>query len=945
MRRNQKMLLWLASPLVLLIATCPAFGVLRDGGIDPANLGKGDWIYFMNAATNRLEGNVSSVTNEASLMQYYKSQGIRYVIVKAATSASLFNGSYATPQFTTNLVNIAHANGLLIFGYNRSYGSNVAAEVGISDYVFHCGADGFVWDAEAEWETGGGQPWITNGPAQAWQLCSTVRSNWPNKFLAHAPFPIIYLHSSFPYKEFGYWCDAVMPQIYHFSAAGIKASPSAAINWSDVNWRTWQNSLASLPAGNSNGISVHWTNAIKPIIPLQDVYGPLYASPHPNKDVMEFIDYAAADPNTQTTGGYQGVNFWRADLHGAEQWTHIKTGTSGNFNGLVNNLVLDDARATFVGNWTHVRVFGATTTLPTYYGATGSDTNSFGTNYFSIPHGAGGGYAEFRPNILVPGDYDVYQWHPFVTNAAADTPFQIVHALGDTTVRANQQTNAGNWSLLGRFNFTSGTNGYIRVRDDSSVAGKLAVADGIKLIFAATNLPAAAAIFSHPTNSTVTAGQSAAFSVAAGGRPPLSYQWFFNTAIISQATNNVYTLTNVQVSDRGNYSVTVSNAFGAVTSSNAALTVNFSLTTAVIGGGSIARNPNQSHFLPGAAVSLTAQPNPGSTLVGWSGDATGLANPLAVFLQSNLTVSATFWNTNGNLFLDNTNVEVTFSTGWSTGSASTDKYLLDYRFASTAAGGDATATYRPALGVAGYYDVFIWYPQGSNRASNAPWSVVYSGGTTNIPVDQTVGGGDWRLLAAARPFAPGTNGFVQLSNGTGAAGKVVLADGVRFSFVAPLNTPPTIAAQPQDQAVKMGSNVTFSVSASGFPPPSYHWRFNNQAISGANTASFVRSNVQPADAGNYSVIVSNSVGQLVSSNAALTVLPLAALWLQKLAALPDGRISLVVTGEPGYPFWLERSTNIAFWQTVTNLPNPTGTAAFTDTAASNRNAGFYRARQ
>jgi hypothetical protein len=143
----------------------------------------------------------------------------------------------------------------------------------------------------------------------------------------------------------------------------------------------------------------------------------------------------------------------------------------------------------------------------------------------------------------------------------------------------------------------------------------------------------------------------------------------------------------------------------------------------------------------------------------------------------------------------------------------------------------------------------------------------------------------------------------------------------------------------------MGSNVTFTVIARGFPPPTYHWRFNNQAISGANAASFVRSNVQPAHAGNYSVIVSNLVGQLVSSNATLTVLPLAALWLQNLAALPDGRISLVVTGEPGYPFWLERSTNISFWQTVTNLPNPTGTAAFTDTAASNRNAGFYRARQ
>src|SRR5262249_31802126 len=154
---------------------------------DPANLGKGDWIYYTSMATNKLGGNVLSVTNETSLMQFYQSQGINYIIVKAGTSNFLFNGSYSFPQFTTNLCNIAHANGILIFGYNRSSGGDIPGEIAISDYVFNCGADGFVWDAESEWESS--QPWIgANGPALAWQLCSAVRSNWPTKFLAHAPF-------------------------------------------------------------------------------------------------------------------------------------------------------------------------------------------------------------------------------------------------------------------------------------------------------------------------------------------------------------------------------------------------------------------------------------------------------------------------------------------------------------------------------------------------------------------------------------------------------------------------------------------------------------------------------------------------------------------------------------------------------------------------------------
>src|SRR5882762_1056725 len=84
---------------------------IRDGGIDPSNLGKGEWIYSMTDATNKLGGHVSSVTNETSLMLWYKSQGIRYMIVKAGTSDQLFKGCYSTPQFTSRLANIAHTNG------------------------------------------------------------------------------------------------------------------------------------------------------------------------------------------------------------------------------------------------------------------------------------------------------------------------------------------------------------------------------------------------------------------------------------------------------------------------------------------------------------------------------------------------------------------------------------------------------------------------------------------------------------------------------------------------------------------------------------------------------------------------------------------------------------------------------------------------------------------
>lgn len=464
---------------------------IRDGGIDPSNLGKGEWIFYMSDATNRLGGNVSTVTNETSLMRFYKSQGIRYLIIKAATSDKLFNGSYSFPQFTARLVDIAHAEGILMFGYNRSWGSNIVAEIGISDYVFEQGADGFVWDAEAEWESG--NSWIGNeGPAKAWELCSTVRSNWPTKFLAHAPFPIISLHSSFPYKEFGYWCDAVMPQIYHFSSANIKRSTSAGINWTDANWASWQNSLYALPSTNINGMTVYWTNSIKPLAPVHDVYGPLAptsprpATPLPNKDVTEFMDYLSADPHSVTASGYKGVNFFRTDLHGTVQWANIKAGTSGDFPGIINNIVIDDHHATKAGAWTAVRTFSN----GQFFGGT-TDTNSFGTNYLTKTSGSGSAHAQFTPNIRTAGDYNVYQWHPELTNASASVPFIINFNGGSTLVYADQRTNSGSWSLLGKFNFMTGTAGYIRMTDAIPENDKVAACDGLKLVFVApSSVPA-----------------------------------------------------------------------------------------------------------------------------------------------------------------------------------------------------------------------------------------------------------------------------------------------------------------------------------------------------------------------------------------------------------------------------------------------------------------------
>jgi hypothetical protein len=72
-------------------------------------------------------------------------------------------------------------------------------------------------------------------------------------------------------------------------------------------------------------------------------------------------------------------------------------------------------------------------------------------------------------------------------------------------------------------------------------------------------------------------------------------------------------------------------------------------------------------------------------------------------------------------------------------------------------------------------------------------------------------------------------------------------------------------------AVNAGQNATFTVTATGTPAPTYQWRKNGAAITGATSATLSLSNVQDADAGSYDVIVSNSAGSLTSTAAVLTV--------------------------------------------------------------------------
>ena len=104
--------------------------------------------------------------------------------------------------------------------------------------------------------------------------------------------------------------------------------------------------------------------------------------------------------------------------------------------------------------------------------------------------------------------------------------------------------------------------------------------------------------------------------------------------------------------------------------------------------------------------------------------------------------------------------------------------------------------------------------------------------------------------------------FVTVSNSLG----MVTSRTARVVIVVP----PAITQQPAAQTNFQGSSVVFSVVVTG-TGPTYQWKFNGGAISGATNATLVLTNLLGSDAGKYKVEVENMAGRVTSAEIVLTV--------------------------------------------------------------------------
>jgi hypothetical protein len=144
--------------------------------------------------------------------------------------------------------------------------------------------------------------------------------------------------------------------------------------------------------------------------------------------------------------------------------------------------------------------------------------------------------------------------------------------------------------------------------------------------------------------------------------------------------------------------------------------------------------------------------------------------------------------------------------------------------------------------------------------------------------------------------------------------------------------PPSITTQPLPVTVNSGSPASFRVVATGKPAPAYQWQKNGKDIGGATTDTYSLPAAQPGDEGLYTVVVSNGVGQPVTSTGGLLTVQVAP--AITTAPVPvtvdegvDATFTVVATGKPAPGFQWKKGVTPIGGETSTSLVIHKATAA------------------
>ena len=146
-------------------------------------------------------------------------------------------------------------------------------------------------------------------------------------------------------------------------------------------------------------------------------------------------------------------------------------------------------------------------------------------------------------------------------------------------------------------------------------------------------------------------------------------------------------------------------------------------------------------------------------------------------------------------------------------------------------------------------------PQGA-VLSGGRWTINPSGGTLILSGTPTTAG----------TYSVAISGY-QFTN----FGAPVTSATATFVVSPAPNSAPVVSRSPNSVTAVTGSSTTLTIAFTGTPVPTYQWFKDGIAIAGATNSTLSLTNISPADAGAYTVTLTNSLGSATSSAGTLTV--------------------------------------------------------------------------
>ncbi|MBN2507940.1 MAG: immunoglobulin domain-containing protein [Verrucomicrobia bacterium] len=393
-------------------------------------------------------------------------------------------------------------------------------------------------------------------------------------------------------------------------------------------------------------------------------------------------------------------------------------------------------------------------------------------------------------------------------------------------------------------------------------------------------------VVSPPEPQSKYEGATAVFQVAAKGEQPLRYLWFKGAQEIRSATSNTLVLFNVQTADAGDYRCRISNNLGDTFTDWATLTV-IPVTAMSDGqaalwkfedGIGLIAGDDSGNGLDGQLVDYAGEDEqwiPGQvggalTFDGQSNRVV-VANGASVALGSDATIAFWMYPLSYGTLVDHANYFSHNSRVLHKGGHVSVELVDDP--------GSVRATLR-VNGVSApqnVVDLNVWQH----------FAVTYRGGSLSFYKNGF-------QLGQPVPASPGATNSdpIVLGNMSDTLNQTNLFHGALDEvgvWLRPLNETevltlagrdvsgaPQIVTQPTSATRYAGGNVSFLVEATGQRPLTYAWQHAGIPLPDSNTNRLVLTNLTVADAGNYVVVLSNSLGSVASAPpAVLTVLEIA----------------------------------------------------------------------